>query len=320
MTESYKRANYQLRPAKHAERMMMCDAFRRLKFGSVESYQYVGLGSVYFADFVLFHRALGVVKMVNIENDPDDDKDKRQRFEDNRPFAGIEMLWGNTETELPKVDLALRSIAWLDYDNRLSKDMINDLRNFSQRVVSGSVLVVSVQCSSGKPDGRDPKSLVSKLESELGEEFVSPSLVDVDLVSWGQAGVYRTAIMSCIQETLARRNGMLPIGQRMKFEQIMYFVYKDGLRMVTIGGVFFDEGQKSIFDQCQFNDLDFFRAGPEPFYIDLPFLTKAELRHVERQMPRSSGVPLECGSIPEVEADKFARLYRYFPNYSTVDL
>jgi hypothetical protein len=43
MTESYKRANYQLRPAKHAERMMMCDAFRRLKFGSVESYQYVGL-------------------------------------------------------------------------------------------------------------------------------------------------------------------------------------------------------------------------------------------------------------------------------------
>lgn len=320
MTESYKRANYQLRPAKHAERMMMCDVFRRLKFGSVESYQYVGLGSVYFADFALFHRALGFVRMVNIEDDPGDDAEKRRRFDDNRPFAGIEMLWGNTETELPKVNLGLRSIAWLDYDNRLSKAIINDIRNFTQRVVSGSVLVVSVQCNSGQPDGTEPRKLVSRLEVELGEEFVSPDLVDAELVGWGQAGVYRSAIVSCIEETLARRNGILPPGQKMRFEQIMHFVYKDGLRMVTIGGVFFDEGQKAMFDQCQFPELDFYRSGTDYFHVDMPFLTKAELRHVERQMPSSLEVPMDCGSIPAAEAKKYARLYRYFPNYATVDL
>ena len=33
--------------------VMIGDALARLKFGTVESYQYVGLGSVYFSDFVL---------------------------------------------------------------------------------------------------------------------------------------------------------------------------------------------------------------------------------------------------------------------------
>ncbi len=320
MTESYKRADYQVRPAKHAERMMMCDAFRRLRFGSLESYQYVGLGSVYFADFALFHRALGFSKMVNIEDDPGDDAEKRQRFADNRPFAGIEMLWGATETQLSNVDFGLRSIAWLDYDNRLSKAMINDIRHVTQRMVSGSVFVISVQCSSGQPSGSEPLKLVSKLEVELGEEFVTPGLVDVDLVGWGQAGVYRSAIVSCIEETLARRNGVLPPGQKMRFKQIMHFVYRDGLRMVTVGGVFFDEGQKSILDQCQFDELSFFRPDVEHFHVDMPFLTKAELRQVERQMPLSPTGLIDCGSVPVSEAKKYARLYRYLPNYASVDI
>lgn len=59
---------YSLRPAKHVERRILCDAFRRRsKFASVESYQYVGFGSVWFSDFSLFHRQLGIGKMISIE-------------------------------------------------------------------------------------------------------------------------------------------------------------------------------------------------------------------------------------------------------------
>ena len=61
MVDSFRRIDYSLRPAKHAERRMLCDVFRRLThFQPVETYCYVGFGSVWFSDFVLFHRALGV--------------------------------------------------------------------------------------------------------------------------------------------------------------------------------------------------------------------------------------------------------------------
>ena len=52
MSRSFERIDYSLRPAKHAERRMLCDVFRRLKpFGPVEDYVYVGFGSVWFSDF-----------------------------------------------------------------------------------------------------------------------------------------------------------------------------------------------------------------------------------------------------------------------------
>ena len=124
MVGSYKKIDYGIRPAKYAERLMMCDAFRRLKFGTVESYQYVGLGSVYFSDFALFHRALDITKMVSIEDMP---AEEEQRFRDNLPYSNIEILPGKTTTELLKVDLTLRTICWLDYDGQLDRYMFDDL-------------------------------------------------------------------------------------------------------------------------------------------------------------------------------------------------
>ncbi|WP_412549856.1 O-methyltransferase [Sinorhizobium meliloti] len=46
MPASYREIDYRIRPGKHAERLMMVEAFRHLRFGTVASYQYVGLGSV----------------------------------------------------------------------------------------------------------------------------------------------------------------------------------------------------------------------------------------------------------------------------------
>ena len=114
MAASYREIDYRIRPAKQAERIMMAESFKRLRFANTESYQYVGLGSVYFSDFMLMHRALGTTKMVSIEKAVHD----KARFEANLPFGCIEMLWGDTASELPKVDFSLRSIVWLDYDGR----------------------------------------------------------------------------------------------------------------------------------------------------------------------------------------------------------
>src|SRR5690606_4978275 len=83
MKDSFRRIDYSIRPAKYAERRMLCDIFRKLAaFEPVEHYRYVGFGSVWFADFMLFHRALGIRHMLSIEQAVG----SRERFEANKPF------------------------------------------------------------------------------------------------------------------------------------------------------------------------------------------------------------------------------------------
>ena len=314
MTKSYRKIDYRLRPAKHAERLMMCDAFRRLRFGVVSSYQYVGLGSVYFADFLLFHRALGINRMYSIEDGGGD----QQRFLDNRPFANIELLWGKTASELSKIDLGLRTIAWLDYDGRLSRPVLDDIATVVSGISSGSLFSVSVQCAPTKFDPAQPNACMDSYAQEFGGDAVDPALDDEALLGWGTATVFKYAMDLEIAAALAARNGVRPPDQKMEYHQIFHFRYMDGANMLTIGGVFLDHGQRHLLNLCAFEELDFVRPGQDPFTIEIPQLTSRELRKLDAQMPVSGG-PLDHGSMPASEAAKFAKTYRYLPHYVTAD-
>lgn len=295
---------------------MLCEAFRRLRFGTTESYQYVGFGSVYFADFALFHRALGIDRMISIEKELHD----RQRFLDNRPFANIDIRWGTAAEVLPGIDLTLRSIVWLDYDGRLSSSVLDDVRSVATRAISGSALVVTVQARPTPIDSSSTRKNINALAEELGQGRVDPVIEDKDLLGWGTARVFRQVIINEIQNVLSQRNGIRPIQQRLSFEQVFNFHYKDGAHMLTVGGVFFDEGQRPIFEQCALDQLDFVRRGAEPFNVGIPLLTNRELRHLECQLPLQNGGAADFGSMPASDGQKYINIYRYFPNFTAVDL
>ena len=315
MPGSYRDIDYRIRPAKHAERLMIGDALQRLKFGTIESYQYVGLGSVYFSDFVLFHRRLGIQKMVSIERETQDSR----RFLDNLPYSNIEMLWGSTATELTKADLSLRSIVWLDFEDPLNREMLDDVRSVIGRAVSGTAILVTIQCRPAMQDANNPRKIVDLLAERLGRERVDVGLTDDDLLGWGTAAVYRKILINDIQATLSQRNGTRPREQHLEFEQILNFHYKDGVQMQTVGGVLFDRGQRPIFNQCAFSDLEYFRPGDAAFRIDVPKLTARELRLLEAQLPLTEGKAISPGSMPLRDAEWFKKIYRYFPNFAVVE-
>jgi len=311
---TYREINYRLRPAKHVERLMLSDMFRRLKFANIESYQYVGLGSVYFTDFLLFHRALGLSSMTCVEKETYD----QTRFNDNLPFSNITMEWGLTSDRLPNINLSLRTIAWLDYDGRLSTVVLDDIRHFVGASPSGSVLVVTVQCNPEKFDSANPRKNVARLANEIGAEKVDPALDDEALLGWGCADLFRRIIINQIADTLDKLNGVRSEPQKMQFEQTVYFQYEDDARMMSVGGVLFDRGQKLIFDQCAFSDLEFYRNSSDPFRIDIPKLTTKEIALLDRQMPLPVGASPTLGSIPLRDAQQYVRIYRYFPNFVAV--
>ena len=115
-SKSYKQVFYDLRPGKQVERRMIIDALGRLMNGGVpiRDYQYTGLGSIYFFDFILLYKLLGLRRFLSVEYD----MDIAERVKFNRPFEPIDIRMDPIGDVIPDLDSNLCHLIWLDYDDR----------------------------------------------------------------------------------------------------------------------------------------------------------------------------------------------------------
>ncbi len=86
---SYEKFNYLLRPSKQVERKLFIEALHHLRTAGypVYDYTYLGLGSVFYADFVLFHKYLYIDRMVCAEKD-----EIAPRMKFNKPFGFVKLV------------------------------------------------------------------------------------------------------------------------------------------------------------------------------------------------------------------------------------
>ena len=313
MANSFSRIDYRLRPAKSVERRMMAEFFLRLRpFGSVESYRYVGMGSVYFSDFTLFHAICGFESLVSIEGEQD--AKVKDRFKFNVPLGHIDLRFGHSNTVLPALHWDLRSVVWLDYDGFLSKEVLTDLRYLASKVQSGSILSVSVNADLLDME-EGVKSTLQVLTGRLGSSGKIPASITAtgSIKPAETAKVYRDIMTQELKDGLNDRNAGRPSGQKFSYEQIFFFKYKDGAPMLTLGWIIFDEGQRHAYEGCSFNSLQFARRGDEPFNIAVPLLTNAEMREINRCDSEGTFGRLEDLPLPSTEVDKFQAVRRYWP-------
>lgn len=321
MSASFKRIDYSLRPAKHAERRMLCDMFRRLKpFGPVENYVYVGFGSVWFSDFTLFHRALGIKDMVSIERA----ENARDRIEDNKPFR-IHVDYRASNNALPDLDWSRNLFLWLDYDDPLATEMLHDMRAVARRACSGTVLAVSVQCQQAPQvaEARQDQSpgaptALERFITAYGRERVPQAVAEDELLGWQFGTLSRVMLLQEIQAELAARNSGNQKAD-MLFHPICEIEYEDGAKMTTIVGIFYAPDDESQLKDCHFETLDFLSEESSLIRISVPKLTLREFKKLESQLPLAQGASLNLGSIPIAEANKFAAFYRYLPNFAVLE-
>lgn len=325
MAGSYERINYSLRPAKTIERKMLCQAFRRLfPFGEVSEYRYVGFGSTYFSDFILLHRSLGIRNMISIERDVQN----KRRFVFNRPFSCIDIHFGDSSMILPTLSWDVRTILWLDYDGPLDQEGLADIACFCASSCPGSVLVVTVNAHPDRSRGipmddvdRLAAYRLEMLERSVGREKVPRDVEGrQDLAGWGKARISRRIISNEIAEILKQRNGGRSPGSQIRYEQLFYFHYADGAKMMTTGGLLYDEGQSPHVSRCNFGALPFVRSGGEPYQIDVPSLTYREIRHLESQLPVEDCSTLDAPDIPQSHLEMYSRVYKYFPTFAEADI
>jgi putative O-methyltransferase len=310
---SYEAINYSIRPAKSIERKMFIEACRLLHpFGDLNSYSYVGFGSTFFSDFALVHRALGISDLMSIEKDADN----ADRFDFNRPFNCIKLIFKTSTEALPKdVNWKKKTIMWLDYDGRLTDSVLADVSFFCDLAVSGSVLIASVQANP------DRKERLSKLRRRVDPTKV-PAGIDEDyLQEWGTARAYYRIISNEIQSALTNRNGTKDADHKLEFKQLFHFIYADGAKMLTVGGVLHEARDRQLFDRCQLSEqLEFIRTGPDPYHLVAPSLTLREVQHLDKQLPCASTSGMSAKGISAADLEHYRRVYRYFPRFAEAEL
>lgn len=317
MTASYRKIDYSLRPAKFAERKMLCEMFSRMKaFDALESYRYIGFGSIWFTDCILFHKALGIGNIISIEKEGN----HQERFEFNNPYGCIKLVIGSAADVLPGLDWNHRSIIWLDYDDPLSPAILEDVRTVATRATSGTALAVSVQTESlvdNRPHLDSPVDIknVQSFRDCFGDNRAPQELKFSDIQGWRLSKTSRHLIHTEIKEGLAGN-----ISKGLNFHKIGAFEYADGVKMTTIVGVFVDQGQNGHFEGAGFGSLPFFRSEKdEALRLKMPLLTPREMRHLDKCLPCNDTHDLELGPIPISDGRNYANLYRYLPNFASFE-
>ena len=313
MKKSYRKLDYRIRPAKHVERLMLAETFKRSRFCLPHQYQYIGMGSLYFADFHLFHKALGFEEMHSIEKEKNDE----ERFRNNVPFRNVNLIFEETGTALSKLDFSKRSIVWLDYDGRLSGSVLEDVRDLTSSVCSGSFILFTVQAN--PENGDDKIDSLQLLAKEVGEKNVPAKTKKTTLYGWGTAQVLRQIIANEIESSLSTRNLGQPDGQSFCFKQLFNFNYEDGAKMLTVGGIVYSQAEVDMLEACKFDELTFVETEKTPFKITVPNLTFRELKLLESQMPTVGLTDLDKRGMPDSEITNYMKIYRYFPSFATFE-
>lgn len=312
MANSYRKIDYRLRPAKAVERRMIAEYFQRLRpFAPVESYQYVGLGSVYFSDFSLFHNVCGFHDMVSIENVSD--PTIRNRFDFNAPHGTIDLRFGTTNTELPKLDWTRASAVWLDFDGPLDRPVLTDISFLASKLVPHSMLLVSVNAQLNDEE-EDRLGKLEVLAKRVGIERLPANLQALKTIPEPKIPeLFRGILKNEIDSALNARNAGLEENDKLVAEQVMFFKYADGAVMLTIGWILIRESDRPQFVHCAFDHLPHSRPGIEPFFIDIPLLTNAEIRELNRCKVIDRALKADHLPLPPSEIKKYFALKRFWP-------
>ena len=276
---------------------MFCDAVRLLRsLRPLEEYRYVGLGHWQFVDFELMRREVGVREMVSIERDTA----HQARFEENKPFAEIDLLFGDAFEQLQIIDLDVPSIAWLDYVEKLTSAGLRDLKLLASELPAGSVVAATFNC---RPDREDER--LEALIRAVGGDVVPGDIGEDALGRDGFPRVQRRIVVEQLDAAASIRT------PRARVQQFMFLRYVDRAPMMFWAGLLVDETVEEQVAALPFRRLEQYRDEDDYLEITVPWLTTREVIALNERI-RAGEVPRLRG-IDSAASEAYASLHRWYP-------
>lgn len=323
-TSSSYRVPYDLRPCKQVERRMIVDALQRLAGGGfpITDYQYTGFGSIYFVDFILLHKLLGLDALLSLERDVS----LARRVTFNRPYSCVEIKMLPASSEIPNLSRDVRHILWLDYDGVLHRDFLSDIQSAVTVLPAGSILLVTVNVEppeahdyrTVEPDFDDSKDVLGPRQWKRYFDHHAMGYLRLGL-SEGDFGKSKLVVRStdvlkaAFTKAIVARHELL-------FLPMFNFVYKDSHSMLTMGGMIAGRTEKRLLRASTMDDAVYCRNDFDspPFEIKVPRLTRKERIYLDREMPCADDWVPKDFDLDAEEARRYRELYRFLPAFAEI--
>jgi hypothetical protein len=306
---------YDLRPKKQVERRMIIDLMQVLNGNgfAISEYQYTGFGNFYFIDFILFHKFLNINNMLSIEHDIA--IEKRVRF--NKPYKLVQIEIASAEEVIPKLDVNINHILWLDYDRRMDAGMLKDISLAAGKLNKQSIVFVTID--SEPPYVEDDKPYTPPYGfdhySKFAEQYLGPY---TNIEDFGETNLRRINVeifKNIMSSNLSARG--------LEFFPLINFSYADGRhQMITCGGMICSGAEKRRLIDSQLKERPYIRfdLDKEPYEIRVPMITRKERLCLDSYMPCEGNWKPEEFDLPNDEILAYKEIYRYFPAYAEMML
>jgi hypothetical protein len=310
---SFNEVNYLLRPNKNVERKLIRDCLKALepRFG-ISQYAYIGMGSLWFVDFIFAHKELGIKNLKSIE------KDEAERARFNRPYDCVTVAEGESTRVLADLDLVSTPVVvWLDYDSDLKGPWKEDLDIVCPGAVNGSVVILTVNAHRRQLDNvKDPNG--TPLDRVQALRFLAGDVVPAALPRERfDTSRFPELIADLLLVKLERATRVS--GRPERFVPLFNFSYKDRAPMVTVGGMIADNETKQRLDACDLAQRFDFVTGASQYTIDVPPLTQREKVAIDQLLPVSGLIDVEARlgwRLPESQRRAYQRFYKYYPVFA----
>jgi len=311
---SYSRVNYLLRPTKQVERKMIIEALQKLlPLGyDIPGYRYVGMGSIYYVDFVLFHKYLHITDMLCVEVRP---IERRMSF--NRPYEFVNLHMGKMAEVLPQLDRARSHLMWLDYDTPPNEQILSDLATAVKVTAPGSVVIITVTAQLSEVERaaniEEMKERNQKWAAIYSEWFrvyvdeVTPAMLTRKNIALLFANVLRNL---CIENVRGRRD------VDVDFLPLFNYRYADGQSMLTVGGLIDTTERINQLRESRFLEEPVIVTGEEPVGITVPQLTVREKLWLDQNLRAvGEGADELAFELEPAEVESYIQYAKYYPIY-----
>lgn len=220
---SFNKVNYYLRPNKQVERKIIIEIIQKFhKEIAITDYCYIGMGSIYYYDFILMHKLLGLNDLTSIDN-----KISPKRFQFNKPYEFIK--FENTTTSKYLLNHQWnekKNLIWLDYDDKfIDNDYLDtDLSLLCKNCNNHDIVFISL--NSFAPKFKNRRSFL-----EYYDRYISSIYNDIKYTD-------PIEIHLLIQNIILNKIREYNLHNDNKFIKICSFFYKDSAPMYTLGGIF----------------------------------------------------------------------------------
>ena len=274
--------DYSLRLWKDIERKLIVNRLSLLSrdWYDFSDYQYVGFWSIYFIDFILFHRIFWIKDMVSFE------KKNSLRYIFNKPYDFITLINEDfLETYENNINFSKKNIIWLDYQDTLTDDIIDNIEVMAREDLSNwSILTISLNCHfpiAWENVEKRQKEFILKFWNKWHiylEDIPIPSsdgekrpITEDDIIeNWDIVGYYTTILEWAIKNAIWSKDDT-------DFLCIYKYSYKDWAKMFTIWFLF---DKKEKIQQLKTN----YELWSDLIEIKVPILTLLEKKQINSKL------------------------------------